>query len=382
MPILPRLYFAVYLLLFFGKAQEDSLHLLESQLLGQYAPHTPWLLAVILTALAYALTTFLSKRFAKHHKSTSAVYVLTAWMVTILVSLPFASWLYLTCLTIIAAALCAASIYLQQRWETKHEGAALWHPGMSYIAFLLALSLYMGIGAAATDVEHYEMQTAQLLHKERHNKVKHIGKEALDTSRRLVAMRAYAMGTAPGLLGDRFFDQPLERTTDATSLLLPTDCRQELMFSADSLCKMLGAKRPTTEEQTDAEKAEAYFKRVAESRGFHPSVAADYYLCALLANRKIDAFAQEIQRYYPRQTREQKHMPKYYAQALVMYTHLRTRPAIVYSDAATEANFKDYSDMGDSLKNAAVRNNLLRRSYGETYWWYYKEGKYAQHASH
>lgn len=154
------------------------------------------------------------------------------------------------------------------------------------------------------------------------------------------------------------------------------------MFPIDSLCQKLRAPRPSAEEQSKAEKAIDYFRQAAENAGHHPSIAADYYLCALLANRQIDRFACEIQQYYPRQVREQKHLPKYYTQALVMYTHMRTRPTVVFRDAAVEANYNDFSEMRDTLKRADIRNNMLRRSYGETYWWYYQEGLRAQSPSH
>lgn len=384
MHILTRIYFGLYLLLFFGSAQEDTLHLLECQITGTQVPHTPWLLAIVLTAVCLCLVRILHRAFCNlcHAQTPIPAYFATGWFATILVSIPFASCFHLPTQTLAAIALCAACLYLNRRWKHAEKNAATWHKAMTHIVFLLLLSIYTGIGPAATDTDHYEMQTSQLLRDGKFKKVKHIGGKSLETTPHLIAMRTYAMATAPGLLGERFFDQPLPPSTNATSLLIPQDSRQTILFPIDSLCQKLRAPRPSAEEQSKAEKAIDYFRQAAENAGHHPSIAADYYLCALLASRQIDRFACEIQQYYPRQMREQKHLPKYYTQALVMYTHMRTRPTVVFRDAAVEANYNDFSEMRDTLKRADIRNNMLRRSYEETYWWYYQEGLCAQSPSH
>lgn len=384
MHIVTRIYFGLYLLLFFGMAQEDTLHLLECQLLGTQVPYTPWLVAIVLTVVCLCLVRILHRTFCKlcHAQTAIPAYFATAWMATILVSVPFASYFYFATLTIAAIALCAACLYLRLRWGLAEKNVGAWYKVMFHIVFLLLLSIYIGIGAAATDTDHYEMKTSQLLLEGKFKKVKHVGAKSLETTPRLIAMRTYAMATAPGLLGERFFDQPLTPSTNATSLLIPDDSRQAFLFPVDSLCRKLRASRPSVEEQSKAEKTIEYLRHAADNTGPHPSIAADYYLCALLANRQIDRFAHEIQHYYPQQVRQQKHLPKYYAQALVMYTHMRTRPTLVFSDAAIEANYNDYSEMRDTLRSADIRNNMLRRSYGETYWWYYQEGLHAQSPSH
>lgn len=384
MHTLTRIYFGLYLLLFFGMAQEDTLHLLECQISGTQVPHTPWLVAIVLTVVCLCLVGILHRTFCKlcHVQTDIPAYFTTAWMATILVSVPFASYLYFVTLAIAAIALCAVCLYLHHRWGLAKKNVGAWHKVMFHIVFLLLLSIYLGIGAAATDTDHYEMKTSQLLHDGKFKKIKHVGAKSLETTPRLIAMRTYAMATAPGLLGERFFDQPLTTSTNATSLLMPYDSRQAILFPIDSLCCKLRSPHPSIEEQNKAEKAIDYFRHAAENAGQHPSIAADYYLCALLANRQIDRFAHEIQHYYPRQVREQKHLPKYYAQALVLYTHMRTRPSVVFSDAAIEANYNDYSEMRDTLRRADIRNNMLRRSYGETYWWYYQEGLHAHSPSH
>lgn len=102
--------------------------------------------------------------------------------------------------------------------------------------------------------------------------------------------------------------------------------------------------------------------------------AVDYYLCALLMDRNIDLFVREITKLYPRRIRSH-HLPQYYAEALVYYTRTRTRPLVVYHDAAIEANLRDYTEMAAKYPDRSVRYNMMRRSYGETYWFWHEYEK-------
>ena len=53
----------------------------------------------------------------------------------------------------------------------------------------------------------------------------------------------------------------------------------------------------------------------------------------------------------------------------------RTLPAVVYREAAIEANRRDYLDYSRTLPPCPQRANVLRSTYGETYWWCYEYGK-------
>ena len=99
-------------------------------------------------------------------------------------------------------------------------------------------------------------------------------------------------------------------------------------------------------------------------------MAADYYLCGLLLDRHIDLFAREVAVYY-KQALQAQALPHYYAEAMLLYTHLRTNPLHVYQPASLEANYLDFTAMADSLHQPQVRQNLTRYTYGETYYWYY-----------
>lgn len=156
-------------------------------------------------------------------------------------------------------------------------------------------------------------------------------------------------------------------------MLIPTDEKQNLLFPASNLTQLLGCSRHAGEDVL------TYLHRCAWLSAFRNgqkrSAAIDYYLCALLLNRQLERFSVEIMRFYPKEV-DNGTLPTYYAQALMLYRRTCSQPTVLYEDNSVEANYQDYSDMADTLSDAAVRNNLLRRSYGETYWWWYSYGEH------
>lgn len=99
-------------------------------------------------------------------------------------------------------------------------------------------------------------------------------------------------------------------------------------------------------------------------------VTADYLLCGYLLDKKLDAFANAIGRYYV--VNDSVSLPKHYREALILYTHLHSAPKIVYNNDVMNADFQDYQKLGKSTSDDRVRKNLLRETYGNTYWYYYQ----------
>lgn len=305
------------------------------------------------------------------HMDSTLPYVAAGWVAVMITSIPFASWSYLVMLTIIAIILGAIHLGVVRGFgRCKGDRPSnIWSNLLPHLLRLLALSLFMGAGAAATDVQHFEMQTAFHLQQGHPSKALHVGRKSLATSPRLFALRCLAMSTETGQLPKHLLHQALPTQCGSEMLLLPDDARQHLLLSQDTMTSRMGHI-----QRIPSEAAVHYFQRCAYHMGRRPSIASDYYLCALLLDRKLDAFAREIPHFYGTDLNAPTHkgrLPHYFAEALVLYTRMRTQPMVTYHDATIEANLHDYSAMGDSLPNATARQNLLRDSYGDTYWWYY-----------
>ena len=100
----------------------------------------------------------------------------------------------------------------------------------------------------------------------------------------------------------------------------------------------------------------------------------DYYLCCLLADRDLDAFAKELTKTVNvDDSLACDSLPRHYREALVLYQHVRSQHITNYKDATLEA---DYRDMRKLLAEKRDRREILfemKKIYGNTYWYYYQE---------
>lgn len=60
---------------------------------------------------------------------------------------------------------------------------------------MLLLCLYVGVGNGVTDLQHYELRTAQALQSKHPKRAYKVGDKSYATSHRLFAMRCYLMAT-------------------------------------------------------------------------------------------------------------------------------------------------------------------------------------------
>lgn len=365
-----RFAYLLYLLLFFGYYQSDVLGYLCGCVLGRpYEAWTGWL-ALVLTLAAAALLRLGERMAAQRGVSPFLPYVCLSWLVVVLVSFPFRSPLWIGLWAVVGALLVGLEVIVR-RTRSRRLVAVPWKHLLDSTISLLFLALYLGLGAGATDVDHYELRTARALQLGRDKEAYRVGERELATSPRLFAMRCMVMTRTHRMgLGDQLFEQPVP-AGGSRNLLLPDDRRQAVTLPVETLYRLLGD-RPEAGEQPIA-----YLRRCADralregrvGRGEHMTAPVDYYLCGLLLDRRLDDFAREVRRFYPLRVRQAK-LPAYYAQALLAYMRQRTNPAVSYHDSAVEANYHDYNEMGDTLPNRIIRSNLLRQSYGETFWWY------------
>ena len=97
----------------------------------------------------------------------------------------------------------------------------------------------------------------------------------------------------------------------------------------------------------------------------------DYILCGYLLDRNIDAFAKNVGKYYKLDVK----LPKYYREALVLYTHLRANPVIVFHDNIMDADFQDMQDIAKKTSDKLLRKEQVKETYSDTYWYYYMYNK-------
>lgn len=369
-----RLLFTIYLLLYFRFAQYDISGYWLSLAAGHFVEPWPWTMALVATGVLLLVLCLTEKLLAHWHKPVIVAYAIVAWLATAGVGMAFTTvWHQLL---LAAGGLALAWLLMITDKHLRHRSRITPQTfGVNFQFFavqMLLLCLYVGVGNGVTDLQHYELRTAQALQSKHPKRAYKVGDKSYATSHRLFAMRCYLMATTHKKgLGDEVFSQMVPDGGAASLLLLPTDNYQQLLLPASKLEGLLGSRRHANEG------ALAYLHRCAWLSAFKEdgkhTAAADYYLCALLLERKLDLFAKEIVNYYPTEVAQSK-LPRYFAQALILYQRTRTQPKVFYTDSNIEANYRDYTDMADSIPDRTVRTNMLRYSYGETYWWWYSYG--------
>ena len=227
-------------------------------------------------------------------------------------------------------------------------------------ALMMALQIICVAWVGNTNaVYHYRMQTETLLADGKYQKALEVGKRSLESDANLLMLRMYALARE-NALGEKLFEYPITANVEQ---MLPTSGRTRMYFCPeDSLYRFLGG-RPA-EAMTPM-----HFLDLLERRDSVVSrQVADYKLCGLLIDRQIDRFASEIGKYYSLDDR----LPKHYREALVLYTHSRSNPVVVYHHAVTDEDWRNLQELERRFPDATERKGRVEDEYHETYWYYYK----------
>ena len=221
-------------------------------------------------------------------------------------------------------------------------------------------------------VYHYRMQTETLLADGKYQKALEVGKESLESDANLLMLRMYALARE-NALGEKLFEYPITANVEQ---MLPTSGRTRMYYCPeDSLYKFLGG-RPA-EAMTPMHFLDLLERRDTTLNTRTPapprprtsvSPVIDYKLCGLLIDRQIDRFAREIGKYYPLDD----HLPKHYREALVLYTHSRSNPVVVYHHDVTDEDWRNLQELESRFPNATERQGRVEDQYHGTYWYYYK----------
>ncbi len=210
-------------------------------------------------------------------------------------------------------------------------------------------------------VFHYRMNIEEKMIKGAYENVMNVGVKAEETDSSLTMLRAWAMAENQSL-GENLFEYPLVGHSDA---LLPNGSSVKLMMASEKqLYKKFGVvfieKMPPR----------IYFEKLQHSRWATP-VAKDWLLCAYLLDCDLEKFAHTIGKYYDLRG----NLPKHYREALILYTHLKSHPYIVYHNTVMDADYEDYLELARKYPNPKECYTVLRDSYGKTYWFYYENNK-------
>ncbi len=187
-----------------------------------------------------------------------------------------------------------------------------------------------------------ETKMESLIRQGHYSEASKIGKKNFITSRELTALRAYTLSRTD-TLGSCLFEYLQPYGSDG---LLLNPKTQTTSMKAEELYSYLGTSPQTGETNLH------YFSRICHTEtGNHP--ALDYYLCALLLEKKLNSFAKELHNFYE----INELLPKHYKEALILYRHRHGEYEMPFDATKMEQEYQQF------LTN--------RNDYRNTYWWYY-----------
>lgn len=231
-------------------------------------------------------------------------------------------------------------------------------------AVVLTLSCFLTCSLSYTGKElHNQVEIESAITHGDYQKALSIGKYSSQTNQTTTALRAFAMAQE-GALGDKLFNYP--QHYGAEGLLLNRADSLRMIFSADSLYYQLGA-YPSARTTS----ALMFLQWLDLSEKQRKPLAKDYLLAALLLERKLPEFVEELNKV--QEISDSIDYPRYYQEALILYRH-RFRPELPYHNIIQETNYEDYQAAmrrGEKDHEAA---NLAGEDFGTTYWWYYDFG--------
>lgn len=296
-----------------------------------------WLITLTLYLLQLVVMGFLKLKSRSH----ALTYFPSLLVLTILTDVSpdmdkgfsFGAWLWVfpLLITIWGLAVYVAKEVLPYEPENASHGL---FSRTSWINFLTMATMFFLVGTFCNsdEVFHYRMKVENCLSERKYDEALKVGAKSLATDSSLTMLRIYALA-ATKQLPERLFEYPL---VGGSAAMKPNGTTVKMLLHTDTRLR--------------------YVRKSAR----------DYKLCALLLDRNLDAFAKEVVRLYGTQN-----LPKHYREALALYKHLRANPVVVYQDNVMDADYNDYQEMEKKYANPTERKNMLRDSYGKTYWYYY-----------
>ena len=269
-------------------------------------------------------------------------------------------WLYGLILVIWLALVIVARLYQEVEEDESFDlfSRPMWI-NMLLMALMIAGVAWFGNTNA---VFQYRMKAEYEMLKGDYDGALEIGKYSLESDENLMMIRMYALARKDSL-GDCLFRYPISGNSEQ---ILPTDSLSRVvMYPVDSIYKFLGA-RPARKMSP------VLFLEILQRRDSVPHKAVtDYLLCSYLIDRNLDRFAADIRKYYDVNDSLPNSLPRHYREALTLYTHLRSRPVVVYHESVMDEDFANLKELEKQYPDFMERKGKVEDMYRGTYWYYY-----------
>ena len=363
------LLFSIFSFTYLAIFQKDVMEALHYSLAQGKTVYAPWMTAFLLTVALLLVRTGINALVRLRGLLGSFSYFPSCLLLGVLTDVghgvyhgegisPVWSWLLpllLVLYVVIGMGLSRVSRMLE---NPESDGTLVTNSNLGILFLLCIMTACIG----NTNVHfHHELQVEEALRKQDYETALKVGEKSMDPSRNLTALRAYTM-SREGSMGEHLFHYP--QLYGAAGLLMGVSDDTALRLNADSLYTYLG------DAPKLGEPALNFFHRICEEETGNYTTL-DYYLSALLLEKKLDEFMKALTDMYQQ---EDSPLPKYYKEAYYLYNrmHPDSKNYQPVADEEMDQRWETYTAEQKELSGTVGEGNRMRRKYGDTYWWYYQ----------
>ena len=358
------LFVAIYVFFY----QEDTLALTQHILSGGATIYSRVIGGIIIT-IVLALLHFTTAKVMRTKplciyalSCFPSLYIL-AMLTDFDTSQPLSPWRWWAILMPLAAAVWWGVVYflgelLRYRCsDIRHEEGYLARTLGCNIFILAAMMIGVGLLSNSNDITHYRLRMERLLMHGEYAKALEVGKASDKTDASLTMLRVFALAHE-GRLGDELFKYPVRGTS--ASIVPELSDGKMLMLSPDSVYRMLGA-IPRHGQTT-----KNYLKAIVKS-GQATKAAIEYQLCGMLIDKDLDGFVNLLMKTH----KIDDSLPLHYREALILYTHRRSSPKVVYRNTVMDTDYDDMQRLEAETKSPSERRIQIYKQFSGTYWEYF-----------
>lgn len=359
--------FCVFSFLWLFEFQADVLAVAQHVLSGGVTSYNPFIGAVLITVVLFLIQLIVAAFTGLYRRAHALTYLPSMLILAFLssvnsdidqhISLCFWLWMAPLALLLWGGIVWAARLVLP--YENASRNGTGFFSQRTWINLFQMAVMMLGVAMLSNTnaVFHYSAHAEVALNKGDVDGALRVGQRSLETNERLTMLRVYALSLKHEL-GDKLFHYPVVGTRDD---MLPVNHPPQLL-PADTIWKHLGG-RPASPMSSEV------FYQLLEQNSLATAAVADYRLCGYLIDRDLDAFVRQLPRYY--EVADSLPLPRHYQEALVLYRHIRTNPAIVYHHPVIDEDWSDLQKLEAAYPLSTERHFKVFDRYRESYWYYY-----------
>lgn len=353
--------------------QADILAVAQHVLSNGLTSYKPLISAIVITVVLQILQLVINSFFRLYKRYHALTYVPSMLILGFLTDInsdidlhhSIGAWYWVFPLVIIVWLGLSLLAKQLQDVEPKNESVGLFSTPMLVSLLLLAIQIIGTVSFSNTNaVFHYRSRAESCLLRGDYAGALEPGKRSLESDENLQMIRMYAL-VMQGELGEKLFNYP---TPGKSDMILPIGGKSRFaMYPTDSLYKSLGAKP----------KGDMTISRYLELMQRRDSTVdkkiADYELCGLLLDKRLDEFATKLKVLYSENdTLNMDGLPLHYREALTLYTHKRSNPIMVYHNSVMDEDWDNLQELESKYPDPTERKGKVEEKYRGTYWYYYE----------